>query len=89
VPNVPGVPAADPRLVPEKWGFDSEDVWVTAADGTRLHAWLLTPRGWAAGRAATRPLVVFFQENAGNMSHRLPFLRLVARALDVPIFAPR
>jgi hypothetical protein len=30
---------------------------------------------------------MFFQENAGNMSHRLPFLRLVATQLQVPIFA--
>ena len=36
-----------------------------------------------------RPVMLFFQENAGNMSHRLPFLRGVARMLNVAIFAPR
>jgi pimeloyl-ACP methyl ester carboxylesterase len=31
---------------------------------------------------------MFLQENAGNMSHRLPFLRALALNLRVPIFAP-
>lgn len=64
-----------------------QDVWLTASDGTKLHAWLLVPRGLGRDELAARPLVVFFQENAGNMSHRLPFLRLVASQLRAPIFA--
>lgn len=66
-----------------------QDVWLTAADGTKLHAWLLTPRGWSKQQLKERPVLMFFQENAGNMSHRLPFLRGLARMLQVSIFAPR
>lgn len=67
----------------------TQDVWLTAADGTKLHAWLLTPRGWSKAQLKARPVLMFFQENAGNMSHRLPFLRGLARMLQVAIFAPR
>jgi hypothetical protein len=67
----------------------AQDVWLTAADGTKLHAWLLTPRGWSKQQLKERPVMMFFQENAGNMSHRLPFLRGLARMLQVSIFAPR
>jgi hypothetical protein len=34
-----------------------------------------------------RTALFLSQENAGNMSHRLPFLRMVATQLQVPIFA--
>lgn len=68
---------------------EHQDIWLTAADGTKLHAWLLTPRGWSKAQLKERPLLMFFQENAGNMSHRLPFLRGLARVLQVAIFAPR
>jgi len=66
-----------------------QDVWLTAADGVKLHAWLLVPRWWDRDTLRRRPLVLFFQENAGNMSHRLPFLRAMARMMQVAIFAPR
>lgn len=66
-----------------------QDVWLTADDGTKLHAWLLVPRGWNREQVKEQPVFLFFQENAGNMSHRLPFLRLIAQQLQVSIFAPR
>jgi hypothetical protein len=66
-----------------------QDVWLTAADGTNLHAWLLVPRGWSKEQLRSRPVMLFFQENAGNMSHRLPFLRVLAMQLQCSIFAPR
>lgn len=65
VPRLPGVPEHDERLVPDKWGFDAEDVWFTSADGTKLHGWLLTMRGWTRDYVAGRPVLMFFQENAG------------------------
>jgi hypothetical protein len=67
----------------------TQDVWLTAADGTKLHSWLLVPRGWSKQQQQQRPVMLFFQENAGNMSHRLPFLRGIARMMQVSIFAPR
>jgi hypothetical protein len=69
--------------------FCLQDVWLTAADGTKLHAWLLVPRGWSKEQLRSRPCLLFFQENAGNMSHRLPFLRVVSQQLQCSIFAPR
>ena len=46
-----------------------EDVTLKAADGVRLHAWLIrSPRA----PASRGPTVIFFQENAGNIAHRLP-----------------
>lgn len=62
---------------------------MTAEDGTKLHAWFMHPRGWSREARAQRPVVLFFQENAGNMSFRLPFLRLLMRYLDCSVFALR
>ena len=58
-------------------------------DGTKLHAWFLQPKGWSASMREARPVVLFFQENAGNMSFRLPFLRLLTRYLNCSVFALR
>lgn len=38
-----------------------QDVWLTAADGTKLHAWLLVLRGWTRELKRTRPVIMFFQ----------------------------
>ena len=66
-----------------------QDVDLTAKDGTKLHAWYLHPMGWGKATRRQRPTILFFQENAGNMTFRLPFLKLLARYLDCSIFAPR
>jgi hypothetical protein len=63
-----------------------QDIWLTAADGVKLHAWLLRAPG---PRAPRGPCVIFFQENAGNMAMRLPFLRLLVRNLGCAVLAPR
>ena len=48
-----------------------QDVWLTAADGTRLHAWFMWPSEWDGqeggprAQLRRRPVVLFFQENAG------------------------
>ncbi len=62
---------------------------MTAADGIKLHGWFLWPKEWAHDAIATKPTIIFFQENAGNISWRLPFLRTLARYLDCSILAPR
>ena len=67
----------------------AQDVDLTAKDGTKLHAWYLHPMGWGKATRRQRPTILFFQENAGNMTFRLPFLKLLARYLDCSIFAPR
>ncbi|BDA44881.1 Protein ABHD13 [Coccomyxa sp. Obi] len=87
IPKIPGIPN-DFQYYPNDYGLDYEDVDLTAKDGTKLHAWYLHPRGWTLATRQQRPTVLFFQENAGNMSFRLPFLRLLARYLNCAIFAP-
>lgn len=76
----PGIPSRAHDGSPADYGLAFSDVPLIAADGTRLHAWLLhapTPaagRGGAVGRR--RPpgpaTVLYFHGNAGNISHRLP-----------------
>ena len=69
VPRLPGIPNEYPYL-PDQWRLGYEDVWLTTADGVRLHAWLMWPEHWGAAERRSRPTVVFFQENAGNMAFR-------------------
>jgi len=58
-PNYPGRLAGDWKPA----GLKPEDVWLRAADGTRLHAW------WIPGTGAEFTFVVF-HGNAGNISDR-------------------
>lgn len=96
IPKIPGVPDDIP-FYPDRFGLDYEDVWLTAADGVKLHAWLLrAPAGGGGVGSANAPrprvrgpLLIFFQENAGNMAMRLPFLRLLVRNLGCAVLAPR
>jgi hypothetical protein len=54
-----------------------EERWITAADGTRLHAWY-------AGGPDRRATLVWSHGNGGNIAGRLPILRdLAARGLAV------
>lgn len=87
VPRIPGLPSGIWKY-PNEFGLEFEDVQVTAEDGVELHAWLLWGHNMTPERRRSRPVVVFFQENAGNMSFRLPFLRLLAYRLDAVVFAP-
>jgi hypothetical protein len=49
------------------------DVWLTAADGVRLHAWWLESPG-------ARFVTLFLHGNAGNISHRADRMREIAAA---------
>ena len=74
------------------WCASFQDVWLTTKDGHKLHAWFMQPKGWGGLTSrirSGRPSVLFFQENAGNMSYRLPFLFLLSRTLNCSILAPR
>ena len=55
---------------PATLGLAYDDVDLNAADGVRLHAWFVPGR-------ASRPTVVFFHGNAGNISHRLDKLAIL------------
>jgi len=84
-PRVRASPSGPPSRAARR-----QDVWLTAEDGTKLHAWYLHPRTLpSAAQRRGRPAVLFLQENAGNMALRLPFLRLLARYLDASVLALR
>ena len=38
-----------------------QDVDLTAKDGTKLHSWMMWPRGWSSQKRRSRPTVLFFQ----------------------------
>jgi fermentation-respiration switch protein FrsA (DUF1100 family) len=70
-------------------GVQVLDVDLTSADGTRIHAWWSTPKGWEPGQGA----VLFCHGNAGNLSYRgdalrpwLEELRLAVLLFDYPGF---
>ncbi|WP_201276339.1 alpha/beta hydrolase [Methylotetracoccus oryzae] len=52
---------------PSALKIDYDDVWVPTADGERLHGWFLPV-------SQPRATAVLFHGNAGNLSHRLPWL---------------
>ncbi|KAK9811929.1 hypothetical protein WJX73_000425 [Symbiochloris irregularis] len=87
VPRLPGLP--NPYVyTPTRFGLQYEDVHFKAKDGTKLHGWMLYPQDWKRGAMRKRPTVLFFQENAGNMNMRLPYLRLLILSLNCSVFAP-
>jgi len=53
---------------PEQFGLKAEDVRLTAADGTKLHAWFLPAGGTARGT------VLHLHGNAANVSNHLPLV---------------
>lgn len=62
---------------PALYGLAYQDVALTAADGVALHAW------WVPAPAARRS-VLFLHGNAGNVSHRLDKLAVLA-GLDASV----
>jgi len=65
-------PISDLAGDPGQLGLEFEDVWLTTADGERLHAWYL-PHPQARGA------LLFLHGNAGNISHRLDSLAIFHR----------
>ena len=53
---------------PEQYGLQHEDVFVTAADGSRLHGWWLPAKGAALGS------VLHLHGNAANIGNHLPLV---------------
>jgi uncharacterized protein len=69
-------------VTPERLGIEYEDLYFTAADGTRIN-------GWFVRAASPNPLghILFAHGNAGNIGDRSPVLALLAAAgFDVLIF---
>lgn len=80
VPVLPGAPR-EYVARPEDYELACDDAELVAEDGTKLHAWFLR----ASDGSPARATVVFFQENAGNISHRLPFARALVHVLHVHV----
>jgi uncharacterized protein len=70
-----------PRPLPEdvrdpgRWGLEAEEVWLTTADGHRLHGWWFPAR--VAEDEALCAAVIKFNGNAGNISGRASLARLL------------
>jgi fermentation-respiration switch protein FrsA (DUF1100 family) len=76
-----------PEMVadPSSWGMNYEDVWLTTADGVRLHGWFLPAQPPVAQQRRPSPhTLLFLHGNAGNVSHRGASLAIFAAlGLDV------
>jgi hypothetical protein len=80
VPVIPGMKRGYP-ILPSRLHLRYEDVWLTAKDGVRLHSWYIEAHPKNPG-----PTVLFFQENAGNIAHRLQFVEPMVRRLQCNVF---
>jgi fermentation-respiration switch protein FrsA (DUF1100 family) len=61
-------PDSAPYAHPQRYGLQHEDVFVTTADGVRLHGWCLPAKGPALGT------VLHLHGNAANVSNHLPLV---------------
>ncbi|XP_077240990.1 alpha/beta hydrolase domain-containing protein WAV2-like [Tasmannia lanceolata] len=80
VPVPPGLTKSYP-ITPARLRLNYEDVWLRSSDGVRLHAWFIKLFPDCRG-----PTVLFFQENAGNIAHRLEVVRLMLQKLQCNVF---
>ena len=64
-----------------------EDVWMTAADGVRLHGWYCTPPqvdGEESSPERGAMTLLWFHGNAGNLTHRYPVIeKLLEQRINV------
>ncbi len=85
---------------PEHFGLSAEELRPSAQDGTRLHGWWLRAQASPPARegslaaadrsgvaAASRPVVIWFSGNGGNVSGVLENARRLINRLDVDIIA--
>ncbi|KAK1377794.1 Vacuolar protein sorting-associated protein 2-like protein 1-like [Heracleum sosnowskyi] len=80
VPVVPGLTRSYP-ITPSRLRLLYQDVWLTSSDNVRLHAWFIKLKADHPG-----PNIMFFQENAGNIGHRLEMVRMMLQKLQCNVF---
>nr|XP_043624716.1 alpha/beta hydrolase domain-containing protein WAV2 [Erigeron canadensis] len=80
VPVLPGLTKSYP-ITPARLRMIYEDVWLTSSDGIRLHSWFIK-----FSSDCTGPTILFFQENAGNIAHRLEMVQIMLQNLRCNIF---
>ncbi|XP_058213565.1 alpha/beta hydrolase domain-containing protein WAV2 isoform X3 [Rhododendron vialii] len=80
VPVLPGLTKSYP-ITPARLRLSYEDVWLRSSDGVRLHSWFIK-----LFPDCTGPTILFFQENAGNIAHRLEMVRIMIQRLQCNVF---
>lgn len=80
VPVLPGLTKSYP-VTPARLRLTYEDIWLRSSDGVRLHAWFIKLFPDCRG-----PTILFFQENAGNIAHRLEMVRVMLQRLNCNVF---
>jgi len=76
------LPQREFDALPSDYGLEAAEAMVAAADGVRIHLWLLRTTA-----APARGTVLFCHGNAGNISHRLDTARIfLDLGLDVLLF---
>ncbi|XP_059634783.1 alpha/beta hydrolase domain-containing protein WAV2-like isoform X2 [Cornus florida] len=80
VPVLPGLTKSYP-ITPARLRLMYEDVWLRSSDGIRLHSWFIKLSPDCRG-----PTILFFQENAGNIAHRLEMIRIMLQKLQCNVF---
>ncbi|CAO2823175.1 unnamed protein product [Amaranthus hypochondriacus] len=80
VPVLPGLTKSYP-INPARLRLIYEDVWLRSSDGVKLHAWFIKLLPDCRG-----PTIMFFQENAGNIAHRLEMVRIMLQKLQCNVF---
>ncbi|XP_019455109.1 PREDICTED: protein bem46-like [Lupinus angustifolius] len=80
VPVLPGVTKSY-AITPSRLSLSYEDVWLRSSDGVRLHAWFIKLFPDCRG-----PTILFFQENAGNIAHRLEMVCMMLQQLKCNVF---
>jgi pimeloyl-ACP methyl ester carboxylesterase len=76
------------RALPGENSPKIEDVWMTTADGVRIHGWYCSPQanvGVQTSTSSTGMTLLWFHGNAGNLSHRYGVLRELIK-LPVAVF---
>ncbi|GLT98734.1 hypothetical protein SLE2022_162230 [Rubroshorea leprosula] len=69
------------QITPARFNLIYEDVWLRSSDGVKLHAWFIKLLPDCRG-----PTILFLQENAGNIAHRLEMVRTMLQRLQCNIF---
>jgi len=79
-------PAQNPEgyRSPAEHSMPFENVYINTSDGNRLHCWFI--KGKDPESTKSRPTLLFFHANAGNMGFRLPNLKQLHDRVNVNIF---
>ncbi|KAG5243494.1 protein bem [Salix suchowensis] len=87
VPVLPGLTKSY-QVTPSRLRLFYEDVWLRSSDGVRLHAWFIKVllKAEVITPIIFGPTVLFFQENAGNIAHRLEMVRIMIQRLQCNVF---